>query len=158
MRSKTSERARRIILSSLLRSDLTMTEIREIGKAFMNESDFSEHLGCLIKDVSMSIDASIRMGHTKHLMVDYERHDDPFDKAMLLINKRRFPKKKIVPILRALRPDMKRYFQEPKRTMREMVGAFFSTASSHEIAELMDWLEQGLTSSDAYLKGIMRRS
>lgn len=158
MRSKTWERARRIILSSFLRSDLTMTEIQEIGKALVNDSDFSQHLGLLIKDVFMRIDASTYLGHTKHLMPHYERHGGASDKAMLLINKRRIPKREIVLILKALCPEMKNYFRQPKRTVREMVSAFFETASGEKIAEFMDWLQKGLSYSDAYLRGIMRRS
>lgn len=158
MRSKTRERARRIIVSSLLRSDLTMSEIREIGKAFVNQFDFSQDLGCVIKDLAKSIDSSIRMGKVKPLIPDYERHNEPFERAILLINKKRLPKRQVVPILNALRPDMEDYLRKAKLTMREMVTAFFETASKSQIAEFMDWLEKGLSYSDDYLKGIMRRS
>lgn len=158
MRSKTWERARRIILSSLLRSNLTQIEIQEIGKAFMNETDFSQDLGWLIKDVFMRIDESTRLGHKKHLMPNYEKHVNILDKSMFLINKRRIPKREIVPILKALCPEMKNYFRQPKRTVREMVSAFFETASGEKIDEFMDWLHKGMSYSDAYLKGIMRRS
>ncbi len=157
MKSKTWERARRIILSSLLRSDLTMTEIQEIGKALVNDSDFSQHLGLLIKDVFMRIDASTYLGHTKHLMPHYERHGGASDKAMLLINKRRIPKREIVPILKALCPEMKNYFRQPKRTVREMVDAFFKGASERSVSEFIHWLDKGISASDPYLRGIMRK-
>ena len=159
MRSKTRERARRIIVSSLLRSDLTMSEIREIGKAFVNQFDFSQDLGCVIKDVVMALGTSTPLRYTKHHMPDYERHNEPFERAILLINKKRLPKRQVVPILNALRPDMEDYLRKGKLlTMREMVTAFFKTASRSQIAGFMDWLEKGLGYSDDYLKGIMRKS
>lgn len=158
MRSKTRERARRIILSSLLRSNLTQTEIKEIGKAFMNETDFSQDLGRVIKDVVMTLGTSTPLRYTKHHMPDYKRHNELFERALLLINKKRLPKRQVVPILNALRPDMEDHLRKAKPTMREMVTAFFKTASKSQIAEFMDWLEKGLSYSDDYLKGIMRRS
>ena len=158
MRSKTRERARRIIVSSLLRSDLTMSEIREIGKAFVNQFDFSQDLGCVIKDVVMTLGTSSPFGHTKHYMPDYKSHNEPFERAIFLINKKRLPKRQVVPILNALRPDMVDHFRKPKLTMREMVTAFFKIASKSQIADFMDCLEKGLSYSDDYLKGIMQRS
>lgn len=158
MRSKTRERAKRIIVSSLLRSDLTMSEIREIGKAFVNQFDFSQDLGSVIKDVVMTLGTSTSLRYTKHHKPDYERNNEPFERAILLINKKRLPKRQVVPILNALSPDMEDYLRKAKLTMREMVTAFFKTASKSQIAEFMDWLEKGLSYSDDYLKGIMRRS
>jgi len=159
MRSKTWESARRIILSSLLTSDLTITEIQEIGNAFINESDFSDRLGWLIKDAAKSIDAPVRMEQAKHLTPDYERYDDAYPKAITIINKRRIPKREILSILKALRPEIRNYFQQSKRnlTLREMVGVFFESASSGEIDKFMDWLEKRIITSDDYLKGIMRK-
>jgi len=157
MKSKTWERARRIILSSLLTSDLTMNEIKEIGRAFVNQSDFSQGLGCLIKDLAKSIDSSIRMGKVKPLMPDYESLDDDFSRAMWTIKKRRIPKREIVPILTALRPEIKDYFEETNRTMRQMVDAFFKGASKRAVSEFIHWLDNGISASDPYLRGIMRR-
>ncbi len=158
MRSKTRERARRIIVSSLLRSDLTMSEIREIGKAFLNEHDFSQDLGRVIKDVVMTLGTSTPLRYTKHHMPDYERHNESFERAIFLINKKRLPKRQVVPILNALRPDMENYLRKSNLTMKKMVTDFFETASKSQIAEFMDWLEKGLSYSDDYLKGIMGRS
>lgn len=158
MRSKTRERARRIIISSLLRSDLTMSEIQEIGKAFVNQFDFSQDLGCVIKDVVMTLGTSRPLRYTKKHMPDYEKHNEHLERAILLINKKRLPKREVVPILNGLRPDMEDYLRKAKLTMREMVTAFFETASRSEIAEFMDRLEKGLSYSDDYLKGIMQRS
>jgi len=134
-----------------------MTEIQEIAKAFVNESEFSQDLGRVIKDVVMTLGTSMPLRYTKHHMPDYERHNKPFERAILLINKKRLPKRQVVPMLKELCPEMKDYFREPKRTMREMVSTFFKTASVEKIDEFMDWLQKGLGYSDAYLKGIMRR-
>ena len=99
MRSKTLERARRIILSSLLMSDLTIQEIKEIGRAFVNQSDFSEGLGILIKDLTKSIDSSFQIRKVKSPVPDYESCDDVFSRAMWTINKRRIPKREMYQFL-----------------------------------------------------------
>jgi len=148
----------RIIVSSLLRSDLTMSEIREIGKDFVNQFGFSQDLGCVIKDVVMTLGTSTPSPYTKRHMPDYERHNEPIERAILLIKQKRLPKKQVVLILNALRPDMEDHFRKAKLTIREMVTAFFETASRNQIADFIDWLEKGLSYSDDYLKGIMRKS
>ena len=70
MNAKTRERAMRVLLSSLLESNLTVREMDEISDALLEDSDFPQTFGQLIKDIVISMEVNTRSLKPKPTIID----------------------------------------------------------------------------------------
>jgi hypothetical protein len=150
MRLKTRERAARIVLASLLGSDLTIRELKELADG-LSEHSFSWELSDLLRDT------------LRHL-TDFEEvsksrdHPDELEElAYTIVQRRRLPKRMIIEYMRDAASIPTKQMIEPNLPIREMLRAFFRTASLSDIDKFMDMI-QGNKRTDAYLKGIIRRN
>lgn len=148
MRHKTRERVMRIFLASLLESDLSTRELKEVAIG-LSEQRFSWEFGKILHDTIL---------HLSDLEVDKQLpdHRDEFDKiAYEIVQRRKITKKMLIDFIGFVSKDLGRIvpFDPP---MREILKEFFSLASREEANNLMEML-QGGRNADAYLKGIMQR-
>ena len=147
MRHKTRERVMRLFLASLLESDLSTRELKEVA-IDLTEQRFSWEFGKILHDTIM---------HLSDLEVDKQLpyHRDEFDKiAYEIVQRRRIAKKVLIDFIGSVSQDLGRSvpFGPP---VRQILKEFFSLASREEANHLMEMLEGG--KADAYLKGIMQR-
>ena len=127
---------------------------------FIDQSDFSESLGYLIKDFAQSMDSHIGMEKVKSKVPGYESHENDFKRAMSIIDKKRITKRELSSILKELFPKKWEYFKAAKDTKRQMLEVFFNHVSTQIINQFMYLIEHRTNrtlSPDPYLKGIMQR-
>lgn len=157
MKSKTREQAIRLFLSSLVNSDLSVREIRDISEALLCDRDFSENLGRALKNLAVSLEGFMDLRELKPSDEYFIFPQNSIDEALSLIRKKRIPKKNIIAMIRALSPEWV-HFPSDYRSLnvRELLDAFFHSASDRTANDFLNWLHEGSLPDD-YLKGIMRK-
>ena len=148
MRHKTKERVMRILLASLLESDLSTRELKEVANG-LTEQRFSWDFGKILHDTIM---------HLYDLEVDKQPpfHQDEIENiAYEIVKRRKITKKLLTDFIGIVSQDLRRMvpFDPP---VREILVDFFNLASREEANHLMEMLQEG-KKADAYLKGIMQR-
>jgi hypothetical protein len=154
MKSNLRERVYRIIMASLLQSDLTSEEILIIGKAFSQETEFSWELGSLLKNISNRLDPELL-----NKMSPNDKNEDLAEDlflAMKIVKAKRLSKTKILEYIAELSPsdDLSPYNSS---TVRDLLTDFFINKSNIEKNNLLKLLETGGKNEDEYLRGMIRR-
>ena len=149
MRHKNRERVLRMFLASLLESDLSTRELKEVAIR-LTEQSFSWDFGVILHDTIM---------HLSDLEVDKKvpYHWDEFDKtAYEIVQRRKITKKMLIDFIKSVSPEELWSMVQFNLPVREIFIEFFSLASREEANHLMEML-QGGRRADAYLKGIIQR-
>ena len=76
MNAKTRKHAMRVLSSSLFGSNLTMREINEISDAFVDDKDFPQTFGQLIKDTVICMETNTRSLKPKPVITSSTETDD----------------------------------------------------------------------------------
>jgi len=123
MKANTKERAARLFLSSLLSSDLTRHEIREISEALLTDNEFGRHLGMLLDGIVRNMappEMKIRPLPT------FQDDNDVVNQMVSLIRKKRLSKKMIASVMASVSPGYAQYYgtMPEKLTLREMLEKF----------------------------------
>jgi hypothetical protein len=149
MNPKTRQRAMRGFLASLLQSDLSKFEIKEIAEDLYYGS-FGRELGELIRD-SMDMWTDADRYNPKSIQ------ESPSTKAIYdTIVRRRIPKRSVIQLMTLASPGLKSKQFSPNASVPELLEKFLSTATQGEIQSFSSILEGEPV--DAYLKGISRRN
>ena len=149
-RSRTRERAVRILLSALLDSDLTTTELSEIAQELSESPTLSWDLGALLRDVLSKLD----IPPTKKPV---SRIRDTLDTvAYSMVSRRRLSKQTVLELMSTAKGKQQTELGNPNQTMRELLKEFLSTASTKERRKFMEMVENS-GKEDPYLQGITRR-
>lgn len=154
MRTNLREKALRIILSSILTSDLSANDIRMLSQSLSQDRDFSWDLGTALKDVADRLYL-----HTFE-MKSHDKLGDTSDQvyeALSAIKRRRLSKKMLLQYMSQVSPNSNFTDQSTKLSARELLINFFNTSSSGNKSNLLSLLEKGATGGDDYLQGIMKR-
>lgn len=154
MRTNLREKALRIILSSILTSDLSANDIRILSQSFTKDRDFSWDLGTALKDVAN------RLYLHSFEMKSRDQASDISNQvyaALSAIKRRRLSKKTLLQYMSQVSPNNILLDQSAKLSAKELLVDFFNTSSSASKSELSRLLEQRATGGDDYLQGIMRK-
>ena len=157
MNAKTRERAMRVLLSSLLESNLTVREMNEISDALLEDSDFPQTFGQLIKDIVISMEVNTRSLKPKPTIIQLA-DDTPVKTALLLIKKKRLLKNGVLERLRTLSPDIQRFLEKlPKKlSLPEILNRCYNEMPQ-QFNEFISWLSGKEIPYDDYLEGILQK-
>ncbi|RLC13373.1 MAG: hypothetical protein DRI57_16350 [Deltaproteobacteria bacterium] len=167
MKTDTKERAARLFLSSLLSSDLSRHDIREISEALLADNEFSRHLGMLIEGIVRNMappEMKIRPLPT------FQDDNGVVNQTVSLIRKKRLSKKMITSVMASVSPGYAQYYgtMPEKFTLKEMLEKFLDYSGPGAFSDFMDMLQHrnlsdgsqirdGSQVRDGYLEGIMNR-
>jgi len=162
MNAKIRERAMRVLLSSLLESNLTVREMNEISDAFMDDKEFPQTFGQLIKDIVISMETNTRSLKPKpartELSENEENDDTPVKTALLLIKKKRILKNGVLERLRTSSPDIQAFIEKlPKKlSLTEILNRCYNEMPQ-QFNEFLSWLREREIPYDDYLEGILQK-
>lgn len=160
MNAKTRERAMRVLLSSLLESNLSVREMNEISDAFMDDREFPQTFGQLIKDIVISMETNTRSLKPKPAIVTEinETNDTPVKTALLLIKKKRLLKNSVLERLATLSPDIQAFIEkQPKKlSLTEILNRCYNEMPQ-QFNEFIYWLRGREIPYDDYLEGILQK-
>jgi hypothetical protein len=159
MNAKIREHAMRVLLSSLLESNLTVREMNEISDAFINDSDFPQTFGQLIKDIVISMETNTHSLKSKPARIPLlETDETPVKTALLLIKKKRLLKKVVLKRLVTLSPDIQEFLdKQPKRlSLAEILNRCYNE-KPQQFNQFFSWLKEREIPYDDYLEGILQK-
>jgi hypothetical protein len=152
MKRNLREKALRIIVSSLLSSELTPDDILSISNSISRGDDFSRDLVSLLNNVVNTIsDSSINL-----LKSNYDITDSNIilNNAMKIVKNKRISKTRIINYLNLIDPNSNLYREN--KTAYQLLFDFFKRRPE-DGNRLKNLLETGEIGGDDYLKGIMKR-
>ena len=157
MNAKTRERAMRVLLSSLLESNLSVREMTEISDAFMDDREFPQTFGQLIKDIVISMENKTRSLKPKPA-IPSENDETPVKTALFLIKKKRLLKNGVLERLGTLSPDIQAFIdkQPQKRSLTDILNNCYNEMPQ-QFNEFLDWLRVKEVPYDDYLEGILQK-
>ena len=149
MRLKTRERAIRIILASLLESDLSTRELKELADS-LSQHSLSWDLSDLLRDTLSHLTKFEEANKLPDRLNELE------DLAYSIVQRRRLSKKVILNHMKNAASTPVDQMIQPKLSVRDMLHEFFLSAPLNEIDKFLELL-QGSKKTDAYLKCIIQR-
>lgn len=154
MRQSNPERAVRLMMASLLQSDLSPKQLRQVLDWLRDErghSGFLHALGNLVRLVEDSAGGDSRAAAATPLR-------DPWaSAAWSAIQRRRLSKKELIEAAERVEPGIANILNErsqPVKAILEQIGELASDKSRKELLALLSRRSEG---EDEYLKGIMER-
>jgi predicted Zn-dependent protease with MMP-like domain len=159
MNAKTRERAMRVLLSSLLESNLSVGEMNEISEAFMDDEEFPQTFGQLIKEIVISMDNKSSSFKVKGKIPKDSKNDEtPVKTALLLIKKKRLLKNGVLEKLGRLSPDIQAFIDKApqKSSMKEILNRCYNEMPQ-QFNEFLEWLKGREMPYDDYLEGILQK-
>ncbi|KHD07967.2 hypothetical protein PN36_07265 [Candidatus Thiomargarita nelsonii] len=147
----------RVLLSSLLESNLTVREMNEISDAFMDDRLFPQTFGQLIKNIVRSMESNTRSLKPKPA-VRSETDEAPVKTALLLIKKKRLLKNGVLERLGTLSPDIQAFIEKlPKKlSLTEILNRCYNEMPQ-QFNEFLSWLRGREIPYDDYLEGILQK-
>ncbi len=157
MNAKTQERAMRVLLSSLLESNLTVREMNDISNAFMDDGKFPQTFGQLIKNIVISMETNTRLLKQKPEITSLI-DESPVKTALLLIKKKHLLKNRVLEVLGTLSPDIQELIDKlPKKlSLTEILNRCYNEMPQ-QFNEFIDWLRGKQIPYDDYLEGILQK-
>jgi uncharacterized protein (DUF1778 family) len=156
MRSNVNNRALRVILSSLVASDLSDSQLRQFADSLDSNPSTSHELAELIRDVAKRLMSSGSIRSTERGYPLPPQANDLIEQAAELIRRRRMPKSEVVKLINELLPRSKPTSELQDMSVRELLDYMFLTCSPDDFRVFIELLA-GDIRHDEYLKGIMRR-
>lgn len=159
MNTKTRERTMRILLSSLLESNLTVREMNEISNAFLDDSDFPQTFGQLIKDIVISMETNTRSLKPKSARAERSEIDEtPVKTALSLIKEKHILKAVVLKKLRTLSPDTQAFVDQlpQKLSMTEILHRCYHERPQ-QFHKFLSQLRSKEIPHDDYLEGILQK-
>ena len=155
MKGNTREKLLRIIVSSILSSDLTKKDIYDIGNSLTRSDDFFVDLKEMLKDICTKLDRySSTFSKSQYTYLDgNERLYD----VMNVIKRKRISKNKLMNYIELISPNDSILQKASSTPVRELLEEYFNKKSENTQLELINLLETGDKGGDEYLKGIMDR-
>lgn len=151
MNEKARRRAIRIFVGSMLASDLTRNELRQIADD-LSFGSFGGELGIALRDVTAGLGDS----PSEYYPVNAAQAGDyPAELAFDVITRRKLSKRIVLNSITTAAPKLAKKILVADGSTRDLLQRFFDAATSAEQARLLNLLNGD--TQDAYLKGIARR-
>ncbi len=150
MRPKTQQRALRVILASLMGSDLSVSELRELANG-LPDPEFAERLSDLLEM------ALLHISYKESKEVSAGHLEEDYDLILEAVQRRRLAKRDLISILRDVSmSSLPSSVLDQNNTTRQILERFLFGATPMEIMRLKNVLHvEGVR--DRYLKGIVER-
>lgn len=149
MNSRVRQRAMRMFYASLLQSDLTSREIRDLADDLAYGS-FGRELGEYLQNMNLIMADVDRSGKS-----DFPSSQSKQGMAYDIVAKRKLTKKMVLQLMSLASPWIRAQQLSDTGSMKEMIEKYFVVAPQSEVSKFMNILEG--EPADAYLKGISRR-
>lgn len=152
MKPNTRKRFFRAFVSSILASEMTEMELKEM----LNEISYDPELTYEIKrGIKAALDVLVKSDAPENHFMPLQ--DEPYDALYETIKKRRLSKNFVYEVINmATGNKISKYISE-NQTMRELLASFYSMASKREQERFLDLLSHsGNSKDDAFLQGIIR--
>jgi hypothetical protein len=159
MTLKLRQRAIRNFIASLLMSDMTAVEIRQLAKE-LRQGSFGEELGRLVHELAELTDFSSRENMRPDKLRREEnasrKLDSRRDIALETIYRRRMTKRMVSELMKLASPRLDvNNFASGGASLKEQVDRYLDTVPDKEIDRFLTLLGGG--EIDPYLKGISQR-
>jgi len=155
MNEKIEEHVLRLIISSILNSDLTMRELRDISKLLAGDDGFSLRLSNIINDILKSLNNNL--SPRKNIKDSYLAEDNgKIEKALSLIRRKRLSKNKVLSLIEEISPSML-HLSSNNYTMHEILDTYFNLESDYNIDLFFKRLNSAKLLVDDYLRGIIEK-
>jgi hypothetical protein len=152
MKITTRQRAFRAMLSGLIGSDLSVSELRELADGLVDDNVFVRELCLALHDTSRALSK-----HSFPPKEPFDRRHDWLSEVQFLAKKKRFAKREVTAILTVVFPDLPTDILQGHRTLTEIFRFVSENAPDAILREILHRLQSGPNSGDEYLKGIMKR-
>lgn len=155
MKGNTHEKLLRIIVSSILSSDLTKKDIYNISNSLIRSDDFFIDLREMLQDIVNKLDRYSSTSTKSQNMLF--RGSDRIRQAMNIVKRKRIAKNKIISYIELISPNDLILQKASNTPVRDLLEEYFDKNSENTQLELIDLLETGGKGGDEYLQGIMNR-
>jgi len=156
MRRDITQKAMRVILASMLASDLTLSEIRTISEAFVRSDELGQEVGALLRTAVSKIEGYEKTKLTGLLQGDPSSSGQVLQQLMDAVKRKRLPKRDILSMIGMISKQQEELLASRPMTAEQMLRAFLDASPEHQRWELLDLIETGGRRGDPYLHGIMR--
>lgn len=155
MKVNTREKLIRIIVSSILSSDLTNNEIHSISSSLNRNEDILWDLREILRDITNKLDI-----YSSTFSKSYDTSSpvkERIRKAMDIIKRKRISKIKIISYMELISPSDLILHEVNRIPVKTLIEKYFNSKSENTQSKLINLLETGGKGGDEYLKGIMDR-
>jgi hypothetical protein len=155
MRSSARERVTRLLIGSLLSSDLSANELRRIADMIFDDPLFVRDFAASLKNVAREFE---EFGQKSVQPAPY-RNDLDWEDVYSLIQSKAIPKREVLDQMMKLSASWRRAKYRIDLPVKELVRQFFEVATDTDSRRLLMALKrQEKEGSDPYLSGIVRKS
>ena len=148
------QRMVRALVSAIVGSDLSPTELRAMAANLRHDEAFMDDLSFMLSNAVSMIEGLPSKAIDPNLRRDLRGQvKDPVERAMDVVNRRRWSKREIADLFVEAEPKYERSHLDHAKTMRELVRDFMQTSSPEGSIRFLTRL--GIQpSQDPYLEGI----
>jgi hypothetical protein len=155
MKPRTRDRATRVILASLINSDLTAAELAEIARLFETVPAFTIELGQILSETAAAMGVrGARTAAGRKASRPANDHEAVAG-ALQIIKKKRLPKHEVRSIIEQIYPVAYRAGVDSEMTVDDLVRTVIERGDDRMLSQFIDMLRAGRPRPDEYLKGIM---
>ena len=158
MKPDTRYRATRAILASLIHSDLTAVELREVARLLEADPAFSAELGRVLGATAGAMGVRGAQPATTTRDPGYENSDHAVFEVLRMITHRRVTKHEILSVIKELYPGTAGGAEDRDMTIEALVRRAVMAGDNDRAMMFVDRLRKGRAKPDEYLKGIMERA
>lgn len=152
MKQSSQKRFVRHFMASILSSDMTENEIKELIYDVFDNPELIQEIKWGLKAI---LDISHSAGVHKHKF-EQLRLDEPIEIAYNVIKNRRLSKSKVLGNIKIVSGSNTTRKIRDDQTVREIIENFFSVATPQEQELFLEILGHKSSDEDAYLQGIIR--
>ncbi len=152
MRGMLRDKALRVIISSLLISDLTANDLRMMSRSIMKDPSFLWDLATLLEQM---VD-KFNLHKNEYDSESNFETNELVSRALDAIQRRRLSKQKILKLMDRISPESVVPAETIGIPIKKLITTYFGMNSPSRISDFVNALE-GSDSEDPYLRGILNR-
>lgn len=149
MRMSTKARVTRVLVSSIMSSDLSPKEIRDLCDALMGKGDYTHELGYHLRAL---VETTMQQSESVSRSTREQDSDDIIDAIYLLVKKKKIRREHFIRMLCYSDNAIGDYFDEKKFSIRRMIEIFVDNSKSSCVNTLFEILE---SPDDEYFEHIL---
>lgn len=151
MKTNLHERTLRILLSALLQSNLSVSELKRLSHDLVENPKFLWEFGELLDRITAQMQSSKDFSNTIE-SVDEHLIEDVYAR----LKEKRISRKKLYDYMELINPSIAKRHIDPTDPVRDMLERFFYSAAPYDIEMLINIIHEN-SMEDPYLKGITLR-
>ena len=148
MKDKLESRVMRIVISGLLKSDLTMSELKKVSEMLMSSPSLTWDIADLLKSVSMARSAAYDYSPAPSGGLD-------FDEIATLVRNKKISRRRLWEAINSVNPKIANEIGDDAPSIHILLSEFFERSTRDDWSELRSRLN-GKNTADPYLEGISK--